>query len=101
MAFTTHEDLERAEGEALSLHGDIEQVELAHDVPHALRCNRWLSWPHPLLPAVPSDDRASAPAVPLAPRRAVPSSSMTYSSTVDLFKKKTFITTAGRDTRAG
>ena len=37
MAFTTHEDLERAEGEALSLHGDIEQVELAQDVPHALQ----------------------------------------------------------------
>jgi hypothetical protein len=29
------------------------------------------SWPHPLLPAAPSDDRASAPAVPLS-SRAVP-----------------------------
>ena len=29
------EDLEGAEGEALCLHADIEQVELAEDVPHA------------------------------------------------------------------
>ena len=32
-----HEDLERAEGEALSLHGDIEQADLAQDVLHALQ----------------------------------------------------------------
>jgi hypothetical protein len=53
-----------------------------------------LSWPHPLLPAAPSDDRASAPAVPPAPRRAVPSSRMTYSQApVDASFKKKIITT--------
>ena len=37
-----------------------------------------VSWQHPLLPAAPSDDRASAPAVPPS-SRAVPSFGMTYS----------------------
>jgi hypothetical protein len=36
----------------------------------------------PTLTSVPSDDRASAPAVPPAPRRAVPSFGMTYSMRV-------------------
>ena len=34
-----------------------------------------VSWPHPLLPAAPSDDRASAPAVPPS-SRAVPGPSL-------------------------
>jgi hypothetical protein len=62
-----------------------------------------VSWPHPMLPAAPSDDRASAPAVPPS-SRAVPGPSlgMTYSmhqcstttsESMSQSLKKTFITT--------
>ena len=52
-------------------------LELVCDVPsllHAQTQTKWhppVSWPHPLLPAAPSDDRASAPVVPSAPARSL------------------------------